>query len=145
MVKKIFNCISHKYILIILLLGFLPLTWFRPGYLLRSEEVGYLDYTNLFSKYLSAWSEHWSNGAPAPFSNHLAIFPVGLIYKVINLIGLSPLVAEYTVVILYFQITLISMYLLVRHLTKNSLVALYASIFYGFTFYNLSTFFTPPK
>ncbi|MFA5775941.1 MAG: hypothetical protein WC988_00020 [Patescibacteria group bacterium] len=145
MIIKIFSYIRHKYILIILLLGFLPFTWFKSGYLLRSEEVGYLDYTNLFSKYPYAWSEHSSNGAPTSYSNHLAIFPIGLMYRLFDIVGLSPLAAQYIVIILYFQLTLISSYLLVRHITKNSLAALYASIFYGFTFYNLSTFFYTSK
>jgi hypothetical protein len=134
-----------KYLLIVLLLGFLPVTWLKSGYLIRPEEVGYLDYSNLFSKYLFSWSEHSTNGAPVSYSNHLALFPVGLIYKAFDMAGLSSSYSQLFILVLYFQVALISSYFLVKFFTKNPLVALYSSVFYGFTFYMMSTFFYTSK
>ncbi|MBU0649699.1 hypothetical protein KKG63_00665, partial [Patescibacteria group bacterium] len=112
---------KDRHIFILIILGLLPITWFRFGYLLRPEEVGYIDYSYLFEKFLFAWSEHSTNGSPVSYADHLALFPVGFLYKFFELIHVSPLAAQYIILIAYLETTLISMYLLVKHLIKDSL------------------------
>ena len=142
--KQIIN--SNLFYLVSLgILGLSPLFWFYKDFIIRPEELSYINYSFLFEKYIYAWSTHTSNGLPTTYSNQLILFPVGLIYAFLEKIQLTEQHIQKTVLIFFFELILLSSYALFVKLSNNNKSSFLASIFYSFNFYTLSIPFYTAK
>ena len=136
---------SKRHILLLALLSFLPLLWFRRDFAIRAEELGYLNYSFIFEKFLYSWSSHVANGLPISFHNHLMLYPSGLLYKIFDLLRLPEEISQKIILIVFLQITLFSVYKLILSMTSSKNISFVASLFYTFTFYTMSTPFYTAK
>lgn len=123
----------------------MPIFWFYQDYIIRPEELSYINYSFLFEKYLYAWSTHTSNGLPTTYSNQLILFPVGLLYAFFEKIQISEQFIQKIILVFFYESILISSYLLFLKLSKSNKSSFLTSIFYSFNFYTLSIPFYTAK
>ena len=118
--NKIKNFFSrHWALIIILILGFLPLTWFKDGlFIAGGDNHWLLDPRPLFYDSLYTWSNLKSAGAINFTVGH--IFPLPFIWVLLKSFGLSLLVIERIWAVIFFATPAISIYYLVTRLFSNS-------------------------
>lgn len=136
---------KYFYPIVLFLIGLLPIFWFKGNFVIRPEELSYINYSFLLEKYIYAWSTHTSNGLPSTYSNQLILFPVGLIYSFFEILHLGEQQIQKIILVLFFESALFSSYFLFSKFSKNNKLSFLSSIFYTFNFYTLSIPFYTAK
>lgn len=133
------------YHFFLLILGILPVTWFYNDYVIRPEELSFVNYSFLLEKYLYAWSTHTSNGLPSTYANQLILFPVGILYSALQKLNIAEQQTQKILLVLIFESTLFVSFKLFNKIGRNNKLAFIASVFYVYNFYTLSIPFYTAK
>lgn len=118
------------YILVILAIGLLSLTWFRGSYIINQGDFGLpLDRGKYFTYTLYVWDHSVSTAYCAP-RQLIALLPHSLFAKISEMIGLSVIAYEKILFFLLFSLCGLSMYFLCSIIRLPRFACLLAAVFY---------------
>ena len=120
------------FICIIIVISFLPTTWFKNGCIINGGDFSFP--FDSPSKYISSYLYSWNSkiGLGVGFARGIAQLPYQLFLSFWDFLGFSLPSIEKIFFIFIFLLAGISMYFLVYRLTENRLVSFIASLFYMF-------------
>lgn len=137
--------LKRWHVILLFLFGLTPLLWFKEKYMQRSEEVGFLNYSYLWEKFLYGWSSHLNNGAPATVVDHIILYPVGFFYKVASVLGIPNYLIQRLFLVLVYWLIIYSIYKLIYYFSKDKVISFLSVLFYTLTFYLITTIFYTAK
>lgn len=129
MIKKYLNT-DALYVLIILLISLLSITWFRGDNLINQGDFGLpLDRLSYFKHTIYTWDDSISTGYSAP-RQLIALLPYSIFAAISEIIRISLVNYEKIIFLFLFGLSGISMYFLCSILSLPRFGRLFASIFY---------------
>lgn len=128
------------YLIIIILIGLLPFTWFKSGCIINGTDLGFpmVNPSKVFLQYLYTWNDHFSLGTP--FARGIAQLPYQLFLVSLDKIGFSVQSTEKIFFSLILMLAGISMFYLMRSIFINvsPMVAFISSLFYQLNFFTMT-------
>jgi hypothetical protein len=129
-IRKLFG----KDVLLLLVLGLLPLTWFKSELIAGGDEYWLLD-PSIFSKYfIYAWNEKLYNSGGPNFSM-AQLFPIISFWLIFKSIGLSSFFIQRLWYIFLFLAPGLSMYYFMSTFYNKPLAKVIASVYYMFNLF----------
>lgn len=124
-------------ILILLLLGFLSITWFKGNYLINSGDFGMpFDWVKYLKSMFSVWYENVSTGMP-DYRNIAGLIPYALLGGSLQFSGFSLVFIEKLFFYFWFAGSGLSMYFLAWVLRMKRLGRMTSALFYMFNPFSL--------
>jgi len=140
-IKKLDNNNSNFLdIIIILVLGLVPLLWFKPGYLIDGVDINFSLDTSIFLSRLYVWNPMFIGGTDRSMDSTLLLI-MGLQFLLFKL-GLTPIVVEKVIFVILYSASGLAMFYFISQLVRGNSgtdrVTRFASvIFYMFNFYQV--------
>ena len=128
---------EHWPLFIIILLGLVPLIWFKDGYIVAGgDSYIYLDPSKNIYHYSYSWFDKLDSGMPS--SAKPTLFPFSFFWLVLKKIGFSLVNIQRVWTVFHFMFPGVFMYLLIRFLykppDKGKYAALAGSVLYMFNY-----------
>lgn len=117
----------------------LPILWLRGNYIVIPEEYHFADYQKLIEDNLYSWSGKLNYGEPSGQWNHSLIIPNGLLYALLNWIGLNTHWTQIVFLQFYLFFVFLSISLFIKIFTRNNLLNVVGSFAYVFNFFFITT------
>ncbi|MFC2149403.1 hypothetical protein ACFLQ8_01755 [Candidatus Auribacterota bacterium] len=145
--KRTFSDFLAEYadLIVIVILGFIPLLWFRDGCVIAGSDFsGYIDPVLYSSNYFYPWAQPATGGANILMP---ASIPYYVFFGLFRLFGLGSAVSQKIWLVTIFMMSGLSMRFLMRTIAakrgnKALILSLTAAVFYMINFYvfNIKTF-----
>jgi len=138
--RPIFWVVFASAILVVL-----PFLWIPEGYIINSEDQGFMNYEVLLSTSTHSWIDRFSHGEVAGPPNHSLIMPLAFFYSILKFVGLGNPLIQKLFIGMCILLSIASFYFFSTIFTRRKELFLISFLGYFLNFYVANSFNYPAK